>query len=184
MDAIFTKRKIDDEQKKSFHPIAAMLLTYDVVGNCLIKTRDSEAAEDVLYAFILAGSNVFPRLMEHYPVERLEKFRQDRLSDSFLDDCRELPIKDRPHFIWRKILLAGQAIDDKICTTEVDKFNLDEKKILVLISYTNSLDSLALPMVRYYKCHWIHGKLYHVTYVNSNTFTIKNNLFVIISMTT
>lgn len=143
--------------RKWYHPIGAMLLSYDIVASCLIQTYGSRTTEDILDAFTMAGCRIFPRLMPSYPGSQLDKFRYEgdlyrycNFYNTFLDGAIGVPINDRPNKVWREILLASQAIDDKIYTKAADQFNLDEKRITILIDHTDWLDTLPLPIARGY----------------------------------
>ncbi|AYV81387.1 MAG: hypothetical protein Harvfovirus31_3 [Harvfovirus sp.] len=155
MGGRFSKKKVDD-QKKWFHPLAAMLLSYDVVVNTLKVCYSSTDREIAFSAFKSAGTFVFNRVTETNHDELLRKIRDNgvyhgfsNIYNSIRNDCFRVPIDNRVKFIWKETLRASLAIDNIIYTDRADKFNFDEKKIPALLDYADGLCSV-LPSARGY----------------------------------
>ncbi|AYV81386.1 MAG: hypothetical protein Harvfovirus31_2 [Harvfovirus sp.] len=158
MGGLFTKRRVDDP--KWFHPIAAMLLSADIVRHCLIIDRPVTKKRKTTYLLVkLAGITIFDHLLRVFPCEHLQEFGHDGfplecgdIYNTILNKCKEVNPDNSAEYAWRETLLMSHTIDLKIYSLAANKINFDEKLMQVLLDsldYNDSLSSM-LPMVRGY----------------------------------
>ncbi|AYV80607.1 MAG: hypothetical protein Harvfovirus3_52 [Harvfovirus sp.] len=145
-----------DPNPKWVYPLAAMLVTWDIVDRSVIDGSMCSHRKYAIDVLVRSGAKIFWKLAQYFYTVHLEKIRKDgilhkkdNIYDTIRNSCIEVSMCHRGSIAWRETIRMSEIVDREIYAGKAGKIDFDEARLGTLLDNPHELDEIS-PIGRMY----------------------------------